>query len=391
VRARLLILLAPAAFWLAAVPAVAAPPCTPAPPTATPLLRGQGTLESVIADPRGPLYFTSDDAVMRLDSPNGQPRELAPVPEPGGLAFDDDGSLIVGTGNSVQNGQVGDQTGPSGLLRIDPRTGATETFATGLSMANGLVRGPDGSFYASNDFGSNIDRVRNGVTQRGWATVESGNGLAIDKAGRYLYAAQTFRPAAIRRVALDDPTDVTDYVVADSGDTSAGLDGMTRDAADNLFVTANGAGEIWRVSPDPAAICLLLDGLAPFPDGPSAVATGAGGAFPPENVYVVTFAGDVIEIQDVAQGRPPRIRMSVRPRRATVGDPTSIRFTTTVPVAGARVPFAGAHVRFAGDVVTTDRKGRAGIEVTFARPDAHHPRARLRGYRGDRGLVRALP
>ena len=379
------------ALALNAAPAPAAPPCKPAPPSARSLLADQGTLESVIADPRGRLFFTTEDAVMRLERPKGRPHELAPVIEPGGLAFDSDGSLIVGYGNTASNGQVGDQTGPSGLLRIDPKTGASKTYATGLSMANGLVRGPDGSFYASNDFGSNIDRIRDGVTERGWAKVESGNGLAIDRAGRYLYAAQTFRPAAIQRVALDDPTDVTVYVRAGPDDMAAGLDGMTRDAADNLFVTANGAGEVWRVAPDPPTICLLLDGLAPFPDGPSAVATGAGGPFPPQNVYVVTFAGDVIEIPDVAVGRPPQIRMKVKPRAAPVDEPARFRFRTRVRLAGALVPFRGAHIRFAGQVATTDAGGRAQITVNFERPDLHRPRARLRGYRSDQAVVRALP
>ena len=232
------------------------------------------------------------------------PQVLALVEAPGGLAFDGDGSLIVGFGNSVANGSVGDATGPSGLLRIDPDTGAQSVFATGLSMANGLDRGPDGSFYASNDFGSNIDRVRNGVTERGWARVESGNGLVVDSAGRYLYVAQTFRPAAIQRVDLSDPSLVTEYVRADPADMAAGLDGMTRDARDRLIVTANGSGEVWRVDTEPS-ICVLLDGLPAFPDGPSAVATGSRqGSFPAENAYVVTFAGDLIELVDVAAVEP---------------------------------------------------------------------------------------
>lgn len=388
-RAGLIIIGAIAVVAAGAGSARAAPPCTPSPPSATPLLADQGTLESVIADPRGRLFFTTEDAVMRLDRPSGGPRLLAPVSDPGGLAFDGRGNLIVGFGNTVSNGQVGDETGPSGLLRVDPDSGASEIYATGLSMANGVVRGPDGSFYASNDFGSNIDRIRNGVTERGWAKVESGNGLAVDD--RYLYVAQTFRPAAIQRVALDDPTDVSDYVRAGPDDTSAGLDGMTRDAAGNLFVAANGAGEIWRVAPDPPAICLLLGGLAPFPDGPSAVATGAGGPFPPQNVYAVTFAGDVIEIADVAAGRVPRIRMDVRPSRAHAGERTRFRFLTRIPVGGAAHAFAGAHIRFAGQVAVTNERGRAEVVARLERPDRHHPRARLRGYRGDRGLVAVVP
>jgi sugar lactone lactonase YvrE len=268
------------------------------------LLSGQGTLESVAVDRRGRLFFTNDGSLLRLDRPGGQPRVMTLIQDPGGIAFDDRGDVIVGYGNSAANGTVGDETGPSGLLKVNPDTGASEVYATGLSMANGVVRGPDGSYYASNDFGSNIDRVENGVTERGWSHVDSGNGLAIDMQGRYLYVAQTFRPAAIQRIDLSDPTNVTPYVTAGPEDISAGLDGMTRDDEDRLFVAANGAGQIWRVDRDPATICVLLRGLPGFPDGPSAVATGSPrGRFPARNLYVVTFDGNLIELSRVARSR----------------------------------------------------------------------------------------
>lgn len=286
---------------LAAPAAPAAPDCPGGPAEVRTLLTGQGTLESVIVDRNGRLFFTNDDSLLRLDRPDGEPRVLAQVSGPGGLAFDDQGNVIVGYGNTVANGTVGDLTGPSGLLRVDPDTGTAEVYATGLSMANGLVRGPDGSYYASNDFGSNIDRIQDGQTERGWAKVDSGNGLAIDTSGRYLYVAQTFRPAAIQRVELAHPENVNEYVRADLEDMTAGLDGMARDDADRLFVAANGAGQIWRVDRDPPTICVLLRGLPAFPDGPSAVATGSRrGPFPARNIYVVTFNGDLIELVDVA-------------------------------------------------------------------------------------------
>jgi gluconolactonase len=289
-------------LWGFAETTHAAPDCPGGPPQTRTLLRDQGTLESVIVGGRGRLFFTNDDSLLRLDRPGGSPHLLTKVTDPGGLAFERH-KLIVGYGNSASNGSVGDDTGPSGLLRVNANTGAKQVYATGLSMANGLVRGPDGSFYASNDFGSNIDRVDNRKTERGWATVQSGNGLAIDRAGRYLFVAQTFRPAAIQRVDLSDPTKVTQYA-SDTDQPAAGLDGMTRDGADRLFVAANGAGEIWRVDRG-GRFCALLRGLPPFPDGPSAVATGSPkGRFPTTSLYAVTFGGQVLELRDVAI--PPR-------------------------------------------------------------------------------------
>jgi sugar lactone lactonase YvrE len=284
----------------------AAPDCPGNPPRVKTLLTGQGMLESVIIDRRGRhLFFTSGDALLRLDRPHGRPTVLTQIDSPGGLAFDDDGYVIVGYGNNPQNGQVGDLTGPAGLLRVDPYSGASQVYATGLAMANGVARAPDGTYYASNDFGSNIDRIQNGQTERGWAHVDSGNGLAVDRAGQYLYVAQTFRPATIQRVDLTDPTNVTPYFTADPEDISAGFDGMARDDEDTLFVAANGAGQVWRFGRgEPPSACVLLPGLPAFPDGPSAVATGHGGdRFPGRNLYVVAFNGTLLEVFDVARSR----------------------------------------------------------------------------------------
>lgn len=367
-------------------PAVAAPACAP---QAEPriLLSDQGRLESVIVGNKGRLYFTTGEGVMRLDSRSGPAKELAKVTEPGGLVFDTDGGLLVGSGNTVQNGAVGDDTGPSELIRVHTRTGAKRVFARGLSMGNGLVRGLDGSFFASNDFGSSIDRIRGGKTQRNWANVQSGNGLTIDPSGRYLYAAQTFVPAAVARVDLLEPSQVTTHSSSPS-DAAAGLDGMARDARNRIFVAANGAGEIWRIDPD-GTPCVILDNLAPFPDGPSAVAVGKGTTrFPASNVYVVTFGGDVIELPGVAATTPapgftkPKIRLRVRPRRAVAGRPVQYRVKAVIAERAAR-PIEGARVHLGGRMVRTNERGIALFRKTFRAP------GRRLAHAGSPGLRRA--
>lgn len=368
-----------------AVPAAALQPCPgPAPKTEV-LLSEQGLLESVITDAKGRLFFTGPQGLMRLDRRDGEPELLAPVSGGGGLAFDTDGKLLVGYGNTIANGTNGDSTGPSGLLKVDPETGANAVYATGLSMANGLVRGPDGAFYASNDFGSNIDRIAGGKTERGWAKVESGNGLAIDRTGRYLYVAQTFRPAAIQRVNLADPTDITPFAVAGPADTAAGLDGMTSDAAGRLFVVGNGSGELWRADTD-GTLCLVLGGLPKFPDGPSAVAVGTHrGTFGADDLYIVTFDGQLIEVQDVATpapvlkvvAKPPRVRACRR--RAVV-----------VTVTAGGNPVVGAAVRFRGTTRSTGPRGRARFAGKRGRPMVHRARATAPGYGGGSAPVKLM-
>ena len=94
------------------------------------------------------------------------------------------------------------------LISVDIRSAQHEIFAEGLAMGNGLVTGPDGAVYASDDVGLGIDRIIAGEVEHFWASGFSTNGLAVDRAGEYLYAAQTFQPAAILRVALADPSQV---------------------------------------------------------------------------------------------------------------------------------------------------------------------------------------
>ena len=388
-RVRRLALSSLAAMLLLAPPAAAAPDCAGGPFPARKLATGQGTLESVIVHPNGRLYFTNASGLLRLDSPDGTPVVHTQAAEPGGLALIPFGAIIMGVGNSIANGTAGDQTGPSGLIRINPKTGASRPYATGLSMGNGVDRGPDGSFYASNDFGSNIDRIRNGQTERGWAKVESGNGLHVDSTGKWLYVAQTFRPAAIQRVEIANPQNVTPFAVAPPEDVNAGFDGMDRDAADNLYVAANGAGSIWKITPD-AKMCVLMRNLPPFPDGPSAVAVGEHGTpFPPENLYVVAFNGDLIEIAGVVDpGRPPKLRLQIVPPATVARERTRFRATVTAN----DYPVAGAVVRLAGEEATTGPRGRAKLTRTFKRPGKRRASATRDGFRRTRTAIRvAVP
>lgn len=263
------------------------------------VLDGQGSLEAVIVDERGRLFYsaTTQKAIMRLDHPGAEPVVLAGgIESPGGLAFDGDGMLLVGGPNSVAHGAVGNLVGLSRLLRIDPDTGARSVLASGLSMGNGLVRGPDGSVYASDDIGVNIDRVRGSRVEHGWAKVLSPNGLAIDPDGRWLYAAQTFVPAAIARIDLGDPRRAETYVRMPAEDMAVGLDGMTIDGAGRLLVTANVPGEVWRVGTD-RSVCSLGGGVP----NASAVAVGRGpSGFSAGNAYAVGFGGRIVEFPGAA-------------------------------------------------------------------------------------------
>jgi sugar lactone lactonase YvrE len=283
---------------------VAVPLCEA--PSAVRVLRsGLGVLECALVDPDGRMFVSNQTSrglagsVMRIDHPDAEPVELAaPILSPGGIAFDDSGHLLVGFGDSAYGGLVGNVVGLAGLLRIDPDSGERGKVATGLGMANGVARAADGTIFASNDFGTHLDRVDpDGQVHRRWAKVPSANGLAIDSAGRYLYATQTFVPAAIKRVEVAAPTNVTLHAQPPLLARGALLDGVVIDDADRLFVAANGAGQIWRVDPD-GTICALARGLR----CPSMVALGRGSTgFKAGNLYAVTFTGQVIELENAVR------------------------------------------------------------------------------------------
>jgi hypothetical protein len=81
----------------------------------------------------------------------------------------------------------------------------------------------------------------------------------------------------------------------------------------------------------------------------------------------------------------PRLRLSVRPRRATVSRRTVFRFRVR---RGSR-PVRGARVRFAGRRARTGAKGRARIVARLHRAGRYRARAVKRGMRPARVSVLA--
>jgi sugar lactone lactonase YvrE len=262
------------------------------------LISGRGTLESAIVDRRGHLFFTDQTAgqLLRVGHPGGKPKVLVSgIESPGGLAFDSTGKLVVGYGDFIPSALTGLLNPQAGLLSVDPRTGAHSLLFAGTQMSNGIAIGPDGTIYASADVGLGIDRVKDGTVKLNWTHVFSPNGLAVDGAGKWLYANQTFTSSRISRISIADPSHVELYARPPASDFDAGLDGMDRGRGGRLYVAANEGGELWRVDRD-RTICAVARGLKQ----PSAVALGHGKrGFSWHNLYAVTFSGDLVEVPGV--------------------------------------------------------------------------------------------
>jgi sugar lactone lactonase YvrE len=285
-----------AALALLPATAEAVPDCAPGQPRPQTVFDGTDSLEALIVDARGRIFYsdTPQMAVMRIDSPGAKPVRLATgIESPGGMVFDDQGQLLVGYGDSIATA-LGGQVGPgqAGIWRVDPETGAKTIHARGTTMSNGLARTRDGTVFASADAGTQIDRIGPGGSplQKGWANIATPNGMAVDATDRYLYVNQTFQPAAIARIEIANPANVTTFMSALGGtDIAAGLDGMTIDSAGRLYSAANEIGEVWRIS-TAGTPCALARGIS----NPSAVALGSGSI--DGQLIVVGFGGKVQSI-----------------------------------------------------------------------------------------------
>lgn len=394
---------------LAAPPAQAIDRCPEGAAPATPVLTGQGVLESAIVDADGRLYYTDTTAreLRRLDAPGAAPETIASgIDAPGGLAIDERGRILVGQGDGLVPGLQGNLRPVARLLRVDPATRVVETVASGLQMVNGIVRADDGAVYASSDVGFGIDRVGpDGTVQLRWASVFSANGLAIDRAQRHLYAAQTFQPAAITRIDLRDSSQVRTFATPPLDGIAAGLDGMTIDGADRLYVAAQIPGEVWRVDTAAPRFCTIATGLRT----PSAVAFGHGrSGFSAGRLFSVGFDGVIAELPSARVTGAALAPVPAAGAAATPADgPTAPRVLLTpsrVTVRGGLVRFTPRLVLLAADgtrrsvtrrlVLPGGRTVRSGRAVTVrVAPGARTLTVRfvLRGVRRTRTIALRRP
>ncbi len=233
---------------------------------------------------------------------------------PGGLAQGPDGLIYAGSGNGLVDALLRRKLAK--VVRFDPADpdGTVETYAQGFSMANGMTFGPDDDLFISNDVDRGLIRIPR-LQPSDWhllADVWGSNGLVIDPAGQYLYAAITFdQRSPIERVWLDGSGTHETAAVLTVGVVSLkpavyapdvskpllgvkGLDDMTRSDDGTLYVVANGLGELLQVDPLTGEACLVASGF----QNPSSVRIAPPGSpFDTSGeeltFYVVEFSGAI--------------------------------------------------------------------------------------------------
>ena len=224
------------------------------------MLSGQGWLENLEFDGRGSISISAltQGRLLGFSRRGTLSTLLAPVFAPGAQRrrgrF-----LYFNTGNTVP------VTATGTIDRLDLRTGRRSTWASGLSMPNGLVFLPNGDAVVSRSVGTGTGLTRVPARdpahpQFQWARLDDTNGLALDRSRRWVYVTRTFSSdGEVDRVLISDPSRVE--VV---GRLGAGVapDDLTVDPRGILYVAGFASGKIYRLDPRTHTSCAIADGLA---------------------------------------------------------------------------------------------------------------------------------
>jgi hypothetical protein len=224
------------------------------------LLHDQGWLENLGFDGRGGLTISAlvQNRILRL-SRNGRLKTLIPSVHAPGAQVRSGRWLYFNTGDTLP-------LMPNGTIdRFDLRTGKRRTWASGLTMPNGLAQLPNGDLVASRDLGTGtgITRVRAKDPQHpqfNWAKIDDTNGLVVDPSGRWLYVNRTFTTdGEVDRIRIAHPG-----VIQPVGRLGAGVapDDLTIDRKGILYVAGFQSGSIYRLNPKTHRSCAIVTGLS---------------------------------------------------------------------------------------------------------------------------------
>lgn len=267
---------------------------------ATTVASGLGSLENLGFDGAGTVLISrtvgNSGQLYRL-APDGRGSTFVPnVAAPGSITVAD-GAAYFTTGNSFLSGIIGSRDGT--IARVDLATGALTTIATKLTMPNGMVRLPDGSFIVSRNLGwtTGLTRVSgDGSGETPFApSVTMANGLTYDPAHNTVIASMDLHPVStLAFVDLGNPAHVRTVDLGLFGlfgfpdDLTVGPDGQ-------IYLAMDG-GDIVRIDPDRHAACILASGMF----GSTSVRFGAGAGWDPQALYSTDLFGTVRKLTPTA-------------------------------------------------------------------------------------------
>ena len=244
--------------------------------------------EGVAVAADGTVYsaFSPLGQLVRLGPGDGQYEVVATV---AGVQEGDVGmlGLAVDTDGSVYAGVTSTNPEANGVWRIDPDTGVAERVpgTEQIGLPNGIAFAADGTMYVTDTIVGAVWIVPPDGSAEQWlqhALLEGdgslgsfpvgANGIALDAAGDTLYVAVTEQgTVATIPIAADGSAGAPDVLV-ELGTAAEPMlpDGITFDAAGNLYIAAPSMNSVVRMTPEGtvATVATAGDGL----DGPASVA-----------------------------------------------------------------------------------------------------------------------
>ena len=215
--------------------------------------------EGIAASPDGLLYASGLSGNVCVYTLSGERVRVMPV-----------GAALLGDLFVAGQGLYVTDFGTGRVLKVDPRSGAVTTLATGFGAPNAITQDHQSTLYVSDSFAGAIYTVSpNGGGKTLWKAdpllLPNGfppfdaNGVAFDRTESFLYVANTSTDRILRIAVNKDGSAGDISVFADGAtvhNTSGtarpldGADGIQFDVRGNLWVCANQANEIQVLSPD---------------------------------------------------------------------------------------------------------------------------------------------
>ncbi|HEY6566424.1 MAG TPA: SMP-30/gluconolactonase/LRE family protein [Actinomycetota bacterium] len=215
--------------------------------------------------------------------------------------------LAVDAGGRVYACDVG----KGEIARLDPSTGAVETYARGvdggdMDCPNVAAFGPDGMLYVTcsgEDDRPEIVRIApgGGVADRWTTTVPAyPNGCLVTPDGSALVVVEAKAERVVRLAIRADGSAGVPETIAELPDTDA--DGIALDADGNYWVTLYRPDGLVRITPDGATELVVDDHLASTLDAPTNIAWVGANL---DRAVVSNVGGTTLSIADLGVAGHP--------------------------------------------------------------------------------------
>ena len=254
--------------------------------------------EGITFDAEGNLFITAEHSKVFKVGADGELTELAETPDAVVIAADADGNLFIAGWGALDDLEVAD-----GLVyKVTPAGDVTKLFEGSIINANFVTRTPWGSWLISDDTKHHIWEMQDDGTGELWSElVATPNGMVFSADGSTLYVANTFSPdSEVYAIIVENKKAKSVEILANLNPGTLN-DGLAMDREGWVYVAANAAGAIVKISPE-GEVITVVDSLF----SPASLAFGEGDDFDPCSIYVTSLRGDKVwRIAVGVPGLPP--------------------------------------------------------------------------------------